>query len=48
VEEALDRVEAALAVTSGYLVGERPESPGWTPRARRGLDGWAADLLERG
>lgn len=47
VEDTLDRVESALAVTSGYLVGERPESPGWTPRARRGLDGWAADLLER-
>ncbi|HEU0336047.1 MAG TPA: 50S ribosomal protein L11 methyltransferase [Gaiellaceae bacterium] len=47
VEDTLDRAEAGLAVTSGYLVGERPESPGWRPRARRGLDGWAADLLER-
>jgi ribosomal protein L11 methyltransferase len=48
VEDVLDRVEPALAVTSGYLVGEGPEARGWTPRARRGLDGWAADLLERG
>jgi ribosomal protein L11 methyltransferase len=48
VEETLDVVDAATAVVSGYLVGERPESPGWMPVARRGLDGWAADLLRRG
>jgi ribosomal protein L11 methyltransferase len=47
VEEVLDHAVARFAITSGYLVGERPESPGWRPVSRRGLDGWAADLLER-
>jgi ribosomal protein L11 methyltransferase len=47
VEDTLDNAYARIAVTSGYLVGERPESPGWRPVARRGLDGWAADLMSR-
>jgi ribosomal protein L11 methyltransferase len=47
VETVLGRIGRGRAVTSGYLVGERPQAPGWTPLARRGLDGWAADLLER-
>jgi ribosomal protein L11 methyltransferase len=47
VEDTLDNAVATVAVTSGYLVGERPESPDWRPVARRGLDGWAADLLSR-
>ena len=47
VEELLARLPGGRAVTSGYLVGERPASPGWEPLLRRGLDGWAADLLGR-
>jgi ribosomal protein L11 methyltransferase len=47
VEETLDNADVGVAVTSGYLVGERPESPEWRPVVRRGLDGWAADLLSR-
>ena len=47
VEEVLDRAKSRLAVTSGYLVGERSATAGWVPRARRGLDGWVADLLRR-
>lgn len=47
VEQALARSSAPVAVASGYLVGERPAAPGWSQRARRALDGWAADLLAR-
>jgi ribosomal protein L11 methyltransferase len=47
VEQTLDNADAGVAVTSGYLVGERPESPGWRPVERRGLDGWAADVVSR-
>ena len=51
---ALDAVEALapglrspLVLTSGYLVSERPELPGYAHRRRVERDGWAADLYER-
>jgi ribosomal protein L11 methyltransferase len=47
VEELLARIDARTAVTSGYLVSERPEAPGWRALDRIELDGWAADVLAR-
>jgi hypothetical protein len=43
----LDRLEARVAVTSGYLVSERPAAAGWTAGERVELEGWAADVLAR-
>ena len=45
VEALLARRPAPMAITSGYLVHERPQAAGWTPVTRVELDGWAADLL---
>jgi ribosomal protein L11 methyltransferase len=45
VEQLLARIDARLAVTSGYLTSERPMVPGWRAVDRIELDGWAADLL---
>ena len=45
VERLLARVGATVAVTSGYLVSQRPRVPGWRLLERRRLDGWAADAL---
>ena len=47
VEAILRRLEAPRAVTSGYLVSDRPRAPGWTRLARRDLDGWAADVFSQ-
>lgn len=47
VESVMPHVPARLAITSGYLAGERPEAPGWAPLEHLELDGWAADLLRR-
>ena len=47
VETILARLDAAEAITSGYLVGERPAHPGWSHVETRGLDGWAADRFRR-
>jgi ribosomal protein L11 methyltransferase len=47
VEQLLARIDAAKAVTSGYLASERPEAPGWRPAERTELEGWAADVLAR-
>jgi ribosomal protein L11 methyltransferase len=41
------RLEAPLAVTSGYPAGSRLQLPGFRRRERRERDGWAADLFER-
>ena len=46
VEALLARCPARVAVTSGYVEDEAPGAPGWAPRARLELDGWAADVLE--
>jgi ribosomal protein L11 methyltransferase len=48
VERAAERFGGARFVGSGYLVAERPAAAGWRTAERRELDGWAADLLERG
>lgn len=48
VERAAERFTGGLFVGSGYLVAERPAPAGWRVAERRELDGWAADLLERG
>jgi ribosomal protein L11 methyltransferase len=45
VEKILGRLDAAVAITSGYLAGEVPARPGWERVETRTLDGWAADLL---
>ncbi len=47
VERLLARVDADVAVTSGYLGSRRPRAPGWRARERRLLEGWAADVLVR-
>lgn len=45
VEALLERRPAARAVTSGYLMADRPEVEGWELVSRLELDGWAADSL---
>jgi ribosomal protein L11 methyltransferase len=47
VETILARLDARIAVTSGYLGGERPAHPGWVAVDRLEADGWAADRFER-
>jgi len=47
VESLLPRVDAPVAVTSGYLERDEPAFGPYRRVARRTLDGWAADLLER-
>lgn len=47
VQAILARLDAREAITSGYLVGERPAHPGWSPIETVGLDGWAADRFRR-
>ncbi len=47
VERILARLETAVAITSGYLTGDRPVAPGWVHDARLELDGWAADRFIR-
>ena len=39
---------ADVAITSGYLAGERPAHTEWRHRETVVLDGWAADCFERG
>jgi ribosomal protein L11 methyltransferase len=38
------RLSAECAITSGYLVSEKPDLPGYRRTERRESDGWAADL----
>ena len=45
VTSILARLDAHVAVTSGYLASEQPQVEGWQPGARLELDGWAADVL---
>jgi ribosomal protein L11 methyltransferase len=47
VEAILARLDAAEAVTSGYLAGERPAHPGWEHAESLLRDGWAADRFLR-
>jgi ribosomal protein L11 methyltransferase len=46
VERILARLEAAAAITSGYLTTDHPVAPGWQAVDRLELDGWAADRFE--
>ncbi len=48
VEAILGRLVADVAITSGYLAGERPAHTEWRHRETVVLDGWAADCFERG
>ena len=47
VEAVLSRLDAGVAVTSGYLAGELPAHVGWDHAASVELDGWAADVFRR-
>ena len=47
VERILARLDAPMAITSGYLTTDHPAAPGWQHRDRLELDGWAADRFER-
>jgi ribosomal protein L11 methyltransferase len=47
VEAVLSRLHADEAITSGYLVGERPAHDGWCHVESAALDGWAADRFRR-
>ena len=47
VQQVLPRIAAGHAITSGYLVGDRPEAAGWKWVDRREAAGWAADLFTR-
>jgi ribosomal protein L11 methyltransferase len=43
----VQRLDCARLITSGYLVSEVPEMPGYRFDARREAEGWAADLHTR-
>ena len=47
VERILARLDARVAITSGYLTTDHPAAPGWHLVDRLELDGWAADRFER-
>ena len=47
VAQILARLEAREAITSGYLVGERPAHERWRHVEALELDGWAADRFRR-
>ena len=47
VQTILARLDAVVAITSGYLAGERPAHAGWSHVESLELDGWAADRLRR-
>ena len=45
VERILARLDSAVAITSGYLAGERPQNRRWTAGTHIELGGWSADLF---
>ena len=47
VEALAPRLDAARAITSGYLVWDTPRLHGYRPSRRVELEGWAADLHVR-
>ena len=47
VERLLPRLDAHLAITSGYLERDDPRVTGWRRIDRGDREGWAADLYER-
>ena len=46
VERILARLDAGVAIASGYLTTDHPVAPGWRVVDRLELDGWAADRFE--
>jgi ribosomal protein L11 methyltransferase len=48
VASAAERIEAQTLITSGYLAADQPQPAGWAHVDRIELDGWAADVFERG
>jgi ribosomal protein L11 methyltransferase len=42
-----ERLESSRLITSGYLVSEAPDIPGYRHDTRRQAEGWAADLHTR-
>jgi hypothetical protein len=48
VEALLPRLDASLAITSGYLERDDPAVTGWHRVDRADREGWAADLYARG
>ena len=47
VAAVLRRLDAGVAITSGYLEDERPAHPGWAHVETATVDGWAADGFRR-
>jgi len=47
VEEILGRLDAQVAITSGYRAGECPDHPRWKRVETVEQDGWAADRFRR-
>jgi ribosomal protein L11 methyltransferase len=47
VQTMLERVDAKVVVTSGYLERDEPRAAAFRRRERRVREGWAADLFER-
>jgi ribosomal protein L11 methyltransferase len=47
VEQLLRRLDARVAVTSGYFASERPTALRWSHVERVELEGWAADVLAK-
>jgi ribosomal protein L11 methyltransferase len=47
VEALPERIDVSRLVTSGYLVSEEPNLPGFAHAGRRTHGGWASDLYER-
>ena len=43
----VERLACERILTSGYLVSESPELPGYRREARRDAEGWVADLHVR-
>ena len=48
VVSAAERIDAHTLIASGYLAADLPQPPGWALLDRIELDGWAADVFERG
>ena len=46
LEALAPRLDCERAVTSGYLLSEQPDLPGFRRVSRRAAEGWAADLHE--
>jgi ribosomal protein L11 methyltransferase len=46
VDRLLPRLDAHVAVTSGYLAGQEPDAAAWRTVSALRLDGWAAHVLE--